>query len=303
MRSLYALKLIADLVLVKAQGIRVVWTVHDVRAHDAEYPQIDLLVRKAIANVVDALFVHDPATRDRVAETYGISSEAIAVVPHGHYRLLYDGTPSREKARRDLGVSAHGTGQLFLHLGLLRPYKGIDDLFAAWERHVTRYPEDRLIVAGKPLDESYGAHLAAAANDLDGVDLRLGYVADEDIPAFYGAADVVVLPFRQITTSGSLILAMSFGCPVIAPDADGLKFAASGADDLFYPASDTPVEPLVNALHRASTADLDDLRDRTQRACDALDWDMVARRTKAVYEGSRPPPVSESLGRRHSSAS
>ena len=50
-----------------------------------------------------------------------------------------------------------------------------------------------------------------------------GYVPHDDVPLYFAAADVVVLPFRKVTTSGSALLALSLGRPVVAPRLGALR--------------------------------------------------------------------------------
>ena len=47
--------------------------------------------------------------------------------------------------------------------------------------------------------------------------IRDTLVPDEELQLYFNACDLVALPFRQVLNSGSLLLAMSFGCPVVAP--------------------------------------------------------------------------------------
>lgn len=282
-RSVYAAKFLLDVRLAQARGVRVVWTLHNLQSHDTPFPGIDQWARRQLVQRVDAIIVHDPGTRDRAIHDLNAPPDSVTVVPHGHYRSLYDAPPDASTARRELGLplDAH---RLFLHLGIIRPYKGIDDLLDAWPQHLQAHPDDHLAVAGKPLDEAYGRSLQQKAASLDQVDLRLGYVDDDDIPLYFGAADVSVLPFRKITTSGSLVLAASFGLPIVAPRYPGLEFVLETADDLLYGPPST-VASLVDALSQASQADIRELCERTKHDCDRLDWSRVAERTRSVYVG------------------
>lgn len=276
----YALRLILDLSLVRLRGIRIIWTVHNVSAHDASFPAVDTWVRRGIARLVDQIIVHDPVTREKVSETYGISSGKVTVIPHGHYRALYTQDSSNLP---DVDVP-DPEGRLFLYLGTLRPYKGLTALLEAWKTHTKNHPEDHLLVAGKALDDDFGARLSQAAAAIDAVDLHMGYVDEEKVPSYYACADVAVFPFRKITTSGSLILAMSFGIPVVAPDFESLTWTAGDASKLFYDHRGPVVPALTDALRRASTCDLQALRDSTERVCDKMGWDTIAKMTKKVYE-------------------
>ena len=105
---------------------------------------------------------------------------------------------------------------VFLTLGQIRPYKGIDELITAFRGVPGAHL--RLIVAGHPHNDAYAASLASLAGDDARIRLQLHYVPDEDIQYYLRAADFCVLPYRRGTTSGAAILCFSFGKPVIAPD-------------------------------------------------------------------------------------
>ena len=280
-RLAYAAKFLIDLRLAQSRGVRVVWTMHNLQSHDTPYPRIDAWVRRRLVRQVNTVIVHDPHTRDAVIEELNAPPDAVAVVPHGHYRSLYPEPPGAAAAREtlDLPKQPH---RLFLYLGIIRPYKGIDELLDAWPRHLREHPNDYLVIAGKPLNETYGRSLEENAADLERVDLRLGYVEDDDIPLYFGAADVSILPFRKITTSGSLILAASFSLPIIAPRYPGLEFVLQTANDLLYDPPSTAAS-LVDALGRASQANIDKLSAQTQQDCHRLDWSRVAELTRSVY--------------------
>ncbi len=103
------------------------------------------------------------------------------------------------------------------------------------------------------------------------------------MPFFFGAADVAVTPFRRITTSGSVVLAMSYGLPVIAPGVEAIREVLGDAADLLYEPGE---EGLAAALTRAMTDQLDSLRGKTISVCDRLDWSLIAHQTAITYRGA-----------------
>jgi glycosyltransferase involved in cell wall biosynthesis len=142
------------------------------------------------------------------------------------------------------GVVPPGTTQL-LFFGIVRPYKGLDVLLRALAHapaHVV------LTVAG----EFWGGtgeteKLVADLGLGDRVTLRPGYVPAREIPALFRAADALVLPYREATASQNVVLAFSYGVPVIATTAGALAEAVrDGVDGLTCEPGD--VDDLARAL-------------------------------------------------------
>lgn len=202
------------------------------------------------------------------------------MIPHGHYRGVYGHTIPQKQARQTLDLPEKG--RLFLHLGMLRPYKGILDLLKVWPAYHRMQPRDHLLIAGKSQDSNFASRLEKRANITKGVTLHDEFVPDEMIPVYFSAADVSVLPYRQITTSGSSILSMSFNTPVIAPRLGDLENVLEGADELLYDAPSRDL--LLKALLKSRHIDLDRLAEQTRVACDRLSWGAIARSTATVYE-------------------
>lgn len=107
-------------------------------------------------------------------------------------------------------------------------------------------------------------------------------IADDDIQYFFRAADVVVFPFRKTQTSGSLMLALSFGRPVIAPAIATLPEYIIDADSgiLFDP---THPENLAHALSEAASAPLADMAEAARQQAESLKWENMARVHLASY--------------------
>ena len=280
-RASYAAKLLLDLSLARIQGVRIVWTVHNVQPHKSQYPALERYVRAVIAQVAHKLIVHDPNTRDKVALEYRVPWSKVEVIPHGHYRDYYGEPPSQPEARRILNLPKEG--RLFLHLGMLRPYKGTDELLDSWKKVAGQYPEAHLVIAGQPESLVYRNTLAEKCRSCSQIIFRPGFVDDNVIPAYFAAANVAVFPFRRITTSGSLVLAISYDVPVIAPRYPGLDWVLGDANDgLYDPDSGTPglQNKLLQALQVSGTSN-DQMALRTARK--KLSWDPIGKNTIGCY--------------------
>ena len=76
-----------------------------------------------------------------------------------------------------------------------------------------------MTIAGECADPALRDELTRLAAPLgDRVELRLERIPDEEVAPLFAACDAVVLPFREVTTSGSALLAMSHGRAVLLPD-------------------------------------------------------------------------------------
>jgi glycosyltransferase involved in cell wall biosynthesis len=111
------------------------------------------------------------------------------------------------------------------------------------------------------------------------------FIPEEELPAYFRRADVVVLPYREIDQSGVLFTALAFGKPLLLSDVGGFpEIAATGAARTF-PSGD------VGALRGALRELLDDPATLSRMAARAREaaageyaWETIARRTIALYE-------------------
>ena len=126
-----------------------------------------------------------------------------------------------------------------LAFGAVRPYKGFDLAVRALA-DLDPSLRVRLTIAGVFWDG--GVELQRLVTELglqDRVELRDGFVSNEDAALLFSAADAAVLPYRSATQSGVVQLAFAYGTPVIATAVGGLPEAvADGVDGLLCPPDD-----------------------------------------------------------------
>jgi glycosyltransferase involved in cell wall biosynthesis len=266
----------ARLAAARLLGYRVAWTIHQVFSHEHTVSRLDRTGARLLARSADVLLAHDQATADHARSELGLSARRVAVVPHGSYIGVYRSTRTRDEARRDLGFDADQL--VFLHFGDVRGYKDVDRLLRAFR--AARLPEAALVVAGSDRGPSGDAARAAARADARIVPL-LGFVEDDRVAALYAAADVAVVARSDGGTSGSLILALSMGKPVVAADRRAYRELLDGdaAGWLFEPGDE---RSLAGALERAAAATDAERASKGQMAlahAEALDWIEIGRAT------------------------
>lgn len=131
----------------------------------------------------------------------------VQTIPHGDYRSWF--------AR--FAQPAPVVGRV-LFFGLIRRYKGVEDLIAAFSDSTDDSLGLRIV--GKPSSTTVRSAIEAAASADARVSCVLHYVDDEQLAAEVGAAELVVLPYRDMHNSGAAILALSLGRPILVPDTD-----------------------------------------------------------------------------------
>ena len=249
--------------------VHLVWTAHNVLPHEPVFAD-DVFARRALVEASDLVLVHSQSTLDELA-ALGAVPRRSAIIRHGPI-----GSTLATGSLRTPG--AGDRPRRFLFFGQVREYKGVDDLLAAF----LAMPDDvaaHLTIAGQCDDPGLRSRLQALARTGDAkVLLRLEHVPGDEVAQLLGAADVVVLPFRRVSTSGSAMLALSHGRPLIVPDVAGLADLPDQAV-LRY---DGEVAGLADALVRLACVD-----DGTLAAMSAAarnyafqtTWQEIAERT------------------------
>jgi glycosyltransferase involved in cell wall biosynthesis len=293
-------KFLAELAAVRMAGCRIVWTLHNLLPHDAQYRRLEMFARRGLCRMASAVIVHGRAGQADAVRTLGCPADRVFVIPHGHYRGAYGPLQPSADARRRLGLS--GQARVILFFGFLRPYKGLELLLSAWRKLNVR--DAILLLAGESLIPGYTAELARLIQATPGVRHLDRFAPPDEVAVLFSAADAVVLPFRAVQTSGSVLLAMSYGRPVIAPRLGELPETLGDAADLLFTPGDE--DDLRRQLSRALTLDLTDLARRTGIACDRLDWGPIAAATAEVYRralsGGRRVESGQRVRRIHDSA-
>lgn len=228
----------------RRRGATVVLEWHEVQdTGEARLPLVERYVRAAIGLLlarVDGHVVHSEHDLDLLRASYDLDPErtSVAVVPHGPYDHVVD--PAAEAPAPDGPTT-------FLFFGIIRPYKGLEDLVEAFGR-VAGDRDWRLRIVGETW-EGWTAPLdAVAASPVrDRIDVVNRYVTDEEARTHFAQAHAVVLPYHRSSSSGPLHMAMSAGLPVAVTAVGGLVDAARDYDGaLLVPARDP--QALADAL-------------------------------------------------------
>ena len=233
---------------------------------------------------VDAVVVHTARLAEQAQAELSIPSPRLHVIARGGLGVFEGAERSREDARKYIGIG--GSGPVLLFFGMIKPNKGLMHLLHAMPHILEQHPEACLAIAGEPIEKFDSYRETIERLGITGsVVTRLGYVRDEDVGAYFQAADLVVLPHTEASLSGVAWVAMGFGRPIVGTDVGGLSdLVEDGASGRLVP----PGSP--GAL---SGAIIPLLRDRArlermgqlgrQRSQARRNWDATATETLQLY--------------------
>lgn len=233
----------------RAAGVRVVVELHELQdpgeagvAFARGYGRWGL---RALLQLAHGCIVHSKADWQLFEASYGPVDVRMALVPHGPYDQYSDVGDASDPEIAPLVSAVRAAPRdgviNLLFFGLIRPYKGLEDLLNVFNA-LPREDAERmwLTVVGETWEGcTEPAHLIATSPHADRITFVNEYVPDEVVGAAFAHADVAVLPYRRSSSSGILHVAMSWGLPIVVTSVGGLPEAASGyAGAVFVPPGD-----------------------------------------------------------------
>jgi glycosyltransferase involved in cell wall biosynthesis len=271
------LKLITYVLIARARGIQVMWTAHNLRSHERWHPALEELMWWCFTRLVDGHISLTVRAQESLYERFPVLRRVPGfVIPHGHFTGFLPHPVERAEARRRMAISEDSVVLVFF--GRVRAYKNVDLLVRAFRA----VPDARLllIVAGRPQPEDIGDRVRSVAAGDGRVRLRLEFVPVAEIPVLLAAADLVVLPYRDILNSGAAILTLSYGRPVLVPALGSMPDLQARIGSRYvrtYTGRLTPeiLTQAVTALDPQSPLEAPDLS--------SLDWGRIAEQTLHAY--------------------
>jgi len=196
----------------RRMGWLIVFTCHDPIPLRGSLPRFYLRATNHLCSSADAIVVHGKWARGVLMEA-GVPSEKIHIIDPGP--PIADWLGDRESARRSLGLNP--TIPVVLFFGYIKQYKGLLILLESLPLIRRAAGDFILIIAGEMMDDWSKYRQRVATLDIAGL-LRWsdGYVPQEMSLAYFAAADIVVLPYLEASSSGVLLSAYTARKPVVA---------------------------------------------------------------------------------------
>ncbi len=197
-------------------GVNLINTAHNVMPHEKH--KVDYLFKLLVYRSSKAIIAHSSYVKKQIVKNFKINAAKIQVIPHGDFDIyLPQNAITKNEAKKKFNLSADDDVLLFF--GSIREYKGLDLLLDAFQIASESNGRLKLIVAGKPftpeLEHRYKEKISQIRSN-DRIIFHSNFIPNEDVANYFIAADIVVLPYKNIYHSGLVHLAFSFGRPIIA---------------------------------------------------------------------------------------
>lgn len=270
----------SQVLILKLIGVKIIWTVHDLKNHENIQVRSERIFNIFFARFVFAIITHCEVAKQEVIKSFHLNNDDnIFVIPHANYIDYHENTIDRLEAQRTLGIK--DAKLILLFLGLIRSYKGVPELIDAFKQ----LEEDGvyLVVAGKASNE-LAEQIRQMTRGYDNIKFIPDFVPDDQVQVYMNACDAVVLPYRDILTSGSMILAMSFGRACIAPRKGCIKEILNDSGGILYEPNDE--NGLFKAIELAvkKKSDLLHMGEHNKRVVEQWSWERIAQMTFKVYQ-------------------
>lgn len=274
------------------RGTKIVLTVHDLLPHDTgdRYKRIFL----NLYSHVDAIICHSDHVAAKLQAEFQVPASKIDIIPHGPF--FYDlPAPQSPETLQSFGITPNQL--VFLFQGIIFPYKGVDLLLNAWQLVENENPEVCLIIAGTGSPELLDQLRAQVQQlGLQRVHLHFRFISTEELVALYRAADVIVYPYRAITTSGALATGLALGKAMVASNLSVFQELLTNEESaLLIDPQDTAqfAAALLRLAAQPNLREAFSARIKAMRYGDQT-WQSIALRTIQTYEKALalPRPTS-----------
>jgi glycosyltransferase involved in cell wall biosynthesis len=228
---------------------------------------------------MDAVVAHSEHSAARLRDEVGLSSSKVRVIPHGAFDYL-----TRLPEEKPLPAELEGAeGPVILCFGLLRPYKGIENLIEAYGRAAKGSAGAELWIVGNPrMDVEPLRRQAAAAGGR--IRFVTRFVDEAEIPALFRRAGLVVLPYLDAEHSGVLYTGLAFGKPLVLSAVGGFpEVAETGAARLVPPGDVNALASALQELVGDESARAELAAAATRAAAGPYSWEESARLHLDLY--------------------
>ncbi len=238
----------------KANGFKIIWTVHNILPHDASLQDSQIKLRVELTKRCDIIHTMCADTVQLSEAFFSIPEDKIVNVSHPTYETFYPDQYSELESRFQLGIEHDEF--VFLFFGSIQAYKGLHDLVRAFKGLESKSDRKlKLIIAGKVFNQSNFKTIRDEIDSSENIILYQHRIPNEDVQHYFKAANICVCPYRITLNSGVAHLAHTFGTPVIGPNVGGFKELLSNGGGITY--EQLNFEDLVNAMEKSLIMDFD----------------------------------------------
>ena len=224
-------KVFLKLIRLASPKTQIILTVHNLYPHNFSDKRKEGYRKRfdEIKNLIDVFILHLECSKTDFCEQFGVSPSRVKVIPHGIF-MPKGMTIEPHKRGEKLNLIMYGN-QSF--------YKGTDILVDALNL-LPQNCQDKVhtVIVGKIAPDYYGP-LKKKTELLD-VEWIPEFVPDDVLYNKISESDIIVIPYREISQSGVLLLALYFEKIIIVSDLLSFKETLEGCSSNLFFESENP---------------------------------------------------------------
>lgn len=261
-----------------SKRMKMVLTIHNVYPHTfsedkkAQYAERFQKIKKQM----DAFIVHTEETRKEVVNDFGIENERVNVVHHGIF-APNNYIPKENKVR--------GNELNFIMYGNLTDYKGVDIFVDAISKLPEAYKKKvRGVIAGEMQNKELCNKLQEDSKALN-IEWYPYFLPEQELNERIDDANVIVLPYKQISQSGVLLLALYFRRFIITSDLPTFKETLHGfTDDMFFESENSDSLTKLMMKYVDGKIDTEKQMKIIEHLNEQYSWSLAAEKTVVAYK-------------------
>lgn len=261
---------------------KIIFTAHNILPHDSGKKHFKTF--QSIYSKIDHIIIHTFSSQNELINEFKISQLKLTVIPHGLLSMEYDNNEVQsfiEKYKKEFALKDK---LVFLMIGGISTYKGVDILLDAWndeEKGLKSKKDCLLIIAGKG-DIDYQKPIA------DNCIIINKFLTNEEFIALIEIGDIIVFPYRKISQSGVLLTVLSKHKPICVTPVGGLTEPFE-IGEIGWISKSTECKDLIQILNEIYTSKnkIDEIKNNKElwKKIDTYyDWKKISKQTYNLYK-------------------
>lgn len=247
----------------KMSKMEVNYFFHNYMQYEARDAKAAIDKVKYMVDWADKVYILSSGGKEILKCHYSVTDESkIRYIDHINYIGTYP--VSEKNYRKELNIPENAF--VFGFFGKVRPYKNVELVIEAFNE--LNYDNAYLVIAGEPMDETYGAKIVELAKDNPRIKLSLKTVPDEVLSSLFRDIDILVLPYdtKANMNSGVMVAAFSYGKTVLISDTEMAKDFDKQGFIYMYESKGNDLEDLLNQMRNVMIAGKEEITLKGKQA-------------------------------------
>ena len=256
---------------------KILFICHNIQEHEKN--RMKYAISKYVLSRGDYFIVHSEEEKERLIEITGKTH--VKVNLHPTYETFNSRVIPRDEARETLQIREKN---ILLFFGFVREYKGLTYLIQAMP-DILNYIDAQLVIAGEFWEDKSQYLKLIQTLDLGAkVTIVDRYIPNEEIPNFFYASDLVILPYTSVTGSGVVQLAFGFEKPVVVSRIGALSEIVCDRKTGFLVSPKNPDEIAKAVVEFFRESDRDAMVEWIKEENKKFPWDHLVRTIESFGE-------------------